>query len=75
MNLNDFTEKFASCFTEKEAKTINQSTEFRKLEEWNSMMALIIISTIDEAFNLTLTANDLRASTTITDLFERLTKQ
>ena len=75
MNLTEFIQSFADCFSEKEANSIKPETKFRKLAEWNSMMALIVISHIDEKFNLILTADDIRSSNTVLDLFNKLNHQ
>lgn len=72
MNLNEFVESFACCFSENESKNIHEATEFRKLTEWNSMMALILISHIDEVFNVMITADDIRTSNTVADLYNKL---
>ncbi len=47
MELNDFVETMADCFNQTEASEITPSTRFRELEEWGSMMALIVIAMID----------------------------
>lgn len=70
MELNDFTQKFASCFSHTDAALIKPDTEFRKLEEWGSMMALIVIAMIDSDFGKTVSAEDLQKANTISSLFE-----
>ncbi|MDB5283859.1 MAG: acyl carrier protein [Bacteroidota bacterium] len=70
MDLTEFTRKFAECFSQAEAETINPETEFRKLEEWGSMMALIVIAMVDSDFGKTITAEDLKNGTTVGSLYE-----
>lgn len=72
MELADFVLKFSDCFTPEAAQKINASTAFRELDEWNSMMALIIISMVDSDFNKVLSADDIRASQTVEDLFHKI---
>ena len=50
--------------------TVIGATEFRKLEGWSSMMALIIIAKIDSDYNVTVTAEELTSCNTINNLFE-----
>jgi len=69
MELNDFVEKMADCFNQTSASLIKPETHFRELEEWGSMMALIVIAMIDSDFGKTVDADDLKATNTIEDLF------
>ena len=75
MNLTDFTANFADCLHRTPATQITPSTEFKKIEEWSSIMALIVIAMIDADYNKVLTADDILAATTIKDLFEILQKK
>ena len=70
MELQDFINKFADCFNQTSASSFKPDTEFRKLEEWGSMMALIIIAMIDADFGKTITSDDLKNAGTIASLFE-----
>lgn len=72
MELADFVLKFSECFSPETAQKISASTLFRELEEWNSMMALIIISMVDSDFGKVLSADDIRASKTVKDLFDKI---
>lgn len=65
-----FTQKFADCFHTTPATAITPHTHFRELEEWGSMMALIVIAMIDSDFGKTITAEDLKSATTVAELFE-----
>jgi len=70
MELEDFTKKFADCFHQTSPDSIQAGTEFRKLEEWGSMMALIVIAMIDADFGKTISSDDLKNATTVSSLFE-----
>lgn len=69
MDIATFTQKFAGCFHQTPPETINPDTRFRELEEWGSMMALIVIAMIDSDFGKTITADDLKKANTVSDLF------
>jgi len=69
MNLNDFIAHFAEQFDDTDVSEFKPETEFRKLDEWSSLMALSIIAMVDEEYNVTLQGNDMKAAETIVDLF------
>ena len=66
--MEKFLELFAEQFDETDASEIQADTEFRKLEEWDSMVALMVIAMIDEEYNVKITGEDIRSSNTISDL-------
>jgi acyl carrier protein len=69
MDLQDFIEKFAEQFEETDASEFKADTEFRKLANWNSMVALSIIAMIDDEYDVTIKGEDIRKPETIEDLF------
>ena len=69
MDLKEFIENFASQFEDTEVSMINAETEFRSLDEWSSILALTIIAMIDDEYNVTLTADEMRKATTVNDLY------
>ncbi len=70
MELNVFVKQFADCLMSEDSNSINAQTEFKKLEEWGSMMALIVIAMVDSEYNKTLTAEDIHAAQTVEALFK-----
>ncbi len=70
MELEEFTGRFAECFHTTDPLTIKADTQFRKLEEWGSMLALIVIAMIDSDYGKTITAEDLKNANTPAELFE-----
>ena len=69
MNIDNFIENFAGEFDETPVEALVPTTEFKTLEEWNSLTALSVISMIDDQYNKTITGADLRGSKTLEDLF------
>ena len=67
-NLQKFLDVFQSLF-QVDAGLIQSNTEFRELEEWSSMQALIVIAAIDEHFGVTIAERDFRDAKTVEDLF------
>ena len=68
MELKEFVSCFAECFTGS-GVAIHAQTKFKQLDEWGSMLALIVIATIDNDFQKTITAEDIAAAETVEDLF------
>lgn len=69
MELNDFIKNFAGQFDETPLELFSSKTVYKELEEWNSLTALSIISMIDEEYEKTITGANLRASSTIEELY------
>ena len=69
MNLQDFIEKFSEQFDETEVSEFSAETEFKKLDEWSSLIALSVVAMVDEEYDVTLKGNDVNDSLTIEDLF------
>ena len=69
MTLNEFVKAFATEFDETPENQFTTDTEYKTLEEWGSLTALSIITMVDENMGKTITSADLRACTTIEDLF------
>lgn len=68
MNIKEFIENFAGEFDETPMEVFTPETDYKSLDEWNSLTALSIISMIDEAYDKTITGADLRNHTTIQEL-------
>ena len=70
MEIEDFIQLFAEQFDETEESEFKSETEFRQLEEWDSMVALMVIAMVDEEYNVKLSGDDIRNSNTIQDLMD-----
>lgn len=75
MELQEFTQKFADCFNQTDASLIKPETEFKLLEEWGSMLALIVIAMIDSDYGKTVSSEDLKNATTVASLFEIVSRK
>jgi len=69
MDLKEFIEAFAGEFEDTEMSEFKAETEFKDLDEWDSLVALSIISMVDEEFDKTITGADIRSCDTIEDLY------
>ena len=69
MEIQVFIENFANQFEDTDASEITPETDFKGLKEWSSLIALNIISMVDEEYDVTIKGDDVRNANTIEDLF------
>ena len=69
MDLNEFVKAFAAEFEETPIEVFTPKTNYKDLEEWDSLTALSIISMIDELFEQTITGANLQSLSSIEDLY------
>ena len=70
MELQEFIKNFADQFDEIDVNEINENTEYKELDGWNSLVALSVIAMVDEEFDVTLKGNDIRDPKTIGELYQ-----
>lgn len=69
MELVDFVEKIAEQFDDVNVEQLNSETRFRELDGYTSLVALLIITMIDEEYDVTVTGDDMKKQVTIGDLY------
>lgn len=72
MELNDFIKNFSEQFDDLDSVNLTVDTKFKELDDWSSLVALSLIAMVDEIYNITITGEDIRESSTVGDLFERI---
>ena len=75
MTINEFIEKFAEAVEVEDASTLSANTEFRNLEEWNSLAYLSVIALMDEEFDVQIEMEDFKKLKTIQEVFDACTKE
>lgn len=70
MELKEFIERFAELFDETDISEIKPDTKFRKLDEWSSLVALSLMAMIDDEYDISLKADEMRRANTIQELFD-----
>lgn len=70
MEIKDFIENFADQFDDTDASELKPETNFRDLDEWSSLIALSILSMVDDEYDVQLAANEMRQANTIQELFD-----
>lgn len=69
MTLDEFVKAFAAEFDDTPEEIFAPDTHYRELDEWGSLLALSIISMVDDEMDKRVTGADLRNCTTIEELF------
>lgn len=65
-----FVTKLEAEFEELQPGTLKPETEFRKMESWTSMHALIVIAFIDNEYSVLLKPEEMKNTQTIKDLYD-----
>lgn len=69
MELEEFIEKFAEQFDDIDVGQLTSEVKFRELKGYTSLVALLIITMIDEEYDVTVTGDDMKKQVTIGDLY------
>lgn len=69
MELKDFVQLFAEQFDDTPVDVFKPDTNYKSLDEWSSLVALSVISMVDEEFEKRITGADIRSCTTIEELY------
>lgn len=72
MEISKFVQDFELLFDEVEAGSITADTVFRDIDEWSSLLALVVIAMVDEEYEIKLSGDDIRTSVTVKDLFDKV---
>lgn len=75
MEINQFIKHIAEQYDETDASIFNAETLFKEIEEYSSLTALNIISVIDDEYDVYLKGEDIRNSSTIQELFEKVVEK
>jgi acyl carrier protein len=69
MDLQNFIDRLTEIYEDANPETIKPEAKFREIKGYSSLVAYLIIGLANEEFNTNFTAEDLRKSNTINDLF------
>lgn len=70
MEIQEFINNFASQFDDTDPDEFKAETRFRDLEEWSSFLALAIMAMIKSEYDVAVTAQEMRESQTVQELFD-----
>lgn len=65
-----FLEHFSAQFEGLSVSEVSLETEFRQLPDWSSMQSLMVMASFDWEYGVTVSAEELKASKTIGDLYQ-----
>jgi acyl carrier protein len=51
---------------------INSDTNFKELEDWDSLSAMVLIGLVSDEFSIVLNSDDIENITTVNSLMERI---
>lgn len=74
MEIKEFIEKFAEAIEIDDASVLTPETEFRTLDEWDSLSYLSVIAMIDDEFDVQIETPEFKLQKTIHDLYNTATK-
>ena len=69
ISAEEFTGQLVAEFEEVGPDTVSPDTNYREIKNWSSMYALIIIAFVDANFDVQLSADDLKNTQTVRDLY------
>ena len=72
MEISKFVQDFELLFDEVEKGSISSETKFRDLDEWSSLIALMVIAMVDEEYDTKVSGEDIRTSETVKDLYDKV---
>jgi acyl carrier protein len=68
--MEEFLKEFEEQFAGVETGSVKPDSNFRNIEGWDSLTAMLIIDMMSEKYNTIITADNLRACQTVNDLFK-----
>jgi acyl carrier protein len=72
MELKEFIDNFVETLELEDASDINAQTDFKSLDDWDSLASLSIISMVDDTLGVTINNKEVRACDTLEDLFNMI---
>ena len=70
--MNEFITNFYEILDDTEVDEINKKTDFKNLDEWDSMTTLMLIAMVDEKYEKQINGADIKESSTLEDLHIRI---
>ncbi len=72
VTIEEFIQLFTDQFDDVPAQPLTPETHFRELKEWSSLVALSVLSMIDEDLHADITADAMRQAQTIQELYDKI---
>ena len=72
MELNEFIEKFAEQFEDTDPSEITAETNYRDLDEWSSLVGMMVIAFVKTDMGKTVTGDELKACKSVEQLYNHI---
>jgi acyl carrier protein len=72
MTLEAFIDVLADQFDETDKSEFTSETRFKELEDWGSLTALAIIAMVDEEYNISISGDVIKKSSTVQELYNNI---
>jgi len=69
MDLQEFVKKVSEQYDDAEDVEFKPETEYKKLDQWSSIVALSIIAMLNNDYDITIKGNDIAYTNTLKELF------
>ena len=69
MELDEFVEKFAEQFEDTDPEEITATTNYKELDEWSSLIGMMVIALVKTEMGKTVTGDDLKACQSVEALY------
>ena len=70
--MEDFLINFYEILEDTEKHEINKNTDFKNLDDWDSMTALMLIAMVDEKYEKQINGKDIDETITLEHLYLRI---
>lgn len=70
--MEEFIKNFYEILEDTEASEINQNTDYKNLDEWDSMTSLLLIAMVDEKYGKQVIGIDIKECLTLENLYDRI---
>jgi acyl carrier protein len=67
--MEEFIKEFYGILDDTEIHEINQNTDFKNLDEWDSITSLMLIAMVEEKYEKQMNGQDIKGSVTLEDLY------
>lgn len=71
-DLDIFIDLIKTLFSEEESGLITENTDIKSLKEWSSLQNMIVVSEIDKIYDVIVSVEDFKSSSTLKELFEKV---
>ena len=70
--MKDFIENFYEILDDTQRQEINQHTDFKNLDEWDSMTTLMLIAMVDEKYEKQVSGKEIKKCITLEQLYSSI---